>query len=358
VWNSDLAAWMLTGFDDCTEVLTDGGGRFAMMNDDPELIFWFDGATMMMMVDGAEHLRLRRCLVPLFTRQAITKWEQRVGEVVDELLTPLAQGRDELDIIAEFTMIPTVIVAEMLGVPRDRYEDCRRWAHQITSRLAYGHEDSETRAAMRQAGDEVNAYLREEIVRRRREPQDDLITAMLKMAEMSVSEIRAAAVLLLLAGFDTTAKLMANSLVALEQHPAQRRLVAENPTLVPATIEEVFRWMGVSHMTVRRVERDTALADTELSPGGVVAVMFGAANRDPNRWEDAQDFKIERESKSHLGLGFGPHLCLGAQLARLETKVALERLLKIAPEYSLRDTDYGSGFLVRGLEQGTLAIRA
>ena len=141
VWNETLGAWMLTGFKDCSKVLTDDGRRFAMMNGDPELIFWFE-ATNMMQVDGTEHLRLRRCLVPLFTRQSIAKWERRVGEVVDELLTPLAEGSDELDIIAEFTMIPTVIVAEMLGVPREHHGDFRRWSHQITSNLAYGHEDS------------------------------------------------------------------------------------------------------------------------------------------------------------------------------------------------------------------------
>jgi cytochrome P450 len=357
VWNNQFGGWMVTGFDDSSILLTDTGERFAMMNGDPELIFWFDG-TMMMMVDGSEHLRLRRALAPLFTRQAISRWERRVGEVVDELLTPLVAGSDELDLIAEFTMIPTVIVAEMLGVPKDRHQDFRRWSHQIVSNLAYGHEDAATREVMRQAGEEVNAYLKEEIERHRQQPQDDLLTAMLSMSEMTDEEIRAAAVLLLLAGFDTTAKLMSNSLVALEQHPDQRRLVADDLSLVPAAIEEVLRWMGVSQMTVRRVVCDTELAGTQLAAGDMVAVMFAAANRDPSRWKDAHVFDIRRTAKSHHGLGFGPHLCLGAHLARLETKVAIERLLQIAPEYRLRDTDYGNGFFVRGLESGTLAVGA
>jgi cytochrome P450 family 109 len=207
VWNDRLTCWMVPGFDDCTVALTDGGQHFSPMNGDPALITWFD-APNMMMVDGSEHLRLRRCLAPLFTRQAVARWERRVGEVVDELLTPLVHG-ENFDLISDFTMIPTVIVAEILGIPEERHQDFRRWSHLIVSNLSFGHENPGGREAMRHAGQEVNSYLAAEIERRRREPQSDLITEMLRMSEMSDGEIRSAAVLLLLAGYDTTAKLMA-----------------------------------------------------------------------------------------------------------------------------------------------------
>src|SRR5262249_39111348 len=156
-------------------------------------------------------------------------------------------------LIADFTMIPTVIVAEMLGVPPERHQDFRRWSHQIVSNLSFGNEDPSSRAAMRQAGDEVNAYLEDEIEQRRRDPQHDLVSEMLKMSDLSAGEMRSAAVLLLLAGYDTTAKLMANCLVVLASHPDQRQLIVEDLSLVSPAIEEVLRWAGVSQMTPRRV---------------------------------------------------------------------------------------------------------
>jgi cytochrome P450 len=355
VWNDSLKCWMVPGFDDCTVVLTDAGGRFSPMNGDPELISWFD-APNMMMVDGAEHVRLRRGLVPLFTRQAVGRWEQRVGEVVDELLAPLIEGSDDFDLIADFTMIPTVIVAEMLGVPPERHQDFRRWSHQIVSNLSFGNENPGSRAAMRQAGDEVNAYLEEEIERRRRAPQNDLLGEMLKMSDLTGGEVRSAAVLLLLAGYDTTAKLMANCLVVLADHPDQRQLVVEDLSRVPAAIEEVLRWAGVSQMTPRRAVVDTVLAGTGVHAGDPVYVLHGAANRDPARWPDPPRFDVDREQKSHHGFGFGPHLCLGAPLARLETKVALERLLTMAPEYRLRGVEQGKSMFARGPDRGVVDV--
>jgi cytochrome P450 len=356
VWNDAIGVWMVPGFDDCSEVLVDSGDRFGELNSDPELVFWFP-APNMIQVDGREHTRLRGCLAPLFTRQATARWERRVGEVVDELLTPLVEGREDFDLIADFTMIPTVIVAEMLGVPKDRHEDFRRWSHDIVSNLAFGNESTEARAALKRAGDETNAYLVQEIERHRREHPDDLLTAMLQMSDaMNDDEIRSAAILLLLAGYDTTAKLMSNCLVVLEQHPDQRRLVAQDPSLVPAAVEEVLRWAGVAQMTPRRVQRDTVLAEVPLSAGDRLYTLHGAANRDPARWPDPQGFDVRREQKAHHGFGFGPHLCLGAPLARLETKVAVERLLRLAPEYRLRGVEMGASMFARGPDRGYLDV--
>jgi cytochrome P450 len=356
VWNDVLQAWMLTGFNECSQVLTDSGERFAMMNDNPELTPWFE-APNMIMVDGAEHVRLRRGLAPLFTRQAVAKWETRIGEVVEQLLTPLIEGRESFDLIAEFTMIPTIIVADMLGVPAERYDDFQRWSHAITSNIAYGHEDAITREVMAKATVEVNAYIREEIERHRRESLDDVLSFMLTMPELTEEEIQSTALVFLLAGYDTTAKLMSNCLVALEANPDQKELVVGDLSLLPATIEEVFRWMGVTQMVPRKVMTELTLAGTDLQPGDILYTMVEAANRDPGRWPDPLRFDVRREQKSHLGLGFGPHLCIGAPLARLETRIALERLLTIAPEYELRGIDYGSGLFVRGPEEGFLDIK-
>jgi cytochrome P450 len=359
VFNDLMQGWNVFGFDEVTTVLTDGGDRFTELNGDPELIYWFD-APNMITVDGPYHRRLRGGLAPLFTRSSVAKWEQRVREVVDELVGPLTAGSQSYDLIADFTMIPTVIVADMLGIPPERYDDFRRWSHEIVSNLAYGSESEEAQKSMRRASVEINQYILEEMDRHRREKPDDLFTAMLNLpAEhaMTDDEIRSAAVLLVLAGYDTTAKAMGCTLVALEQHPDQRRQVAADPSLVPAVIEESLRWCGPVQFTgPRLVMQDTTLGGVELAKGDTVFVFLAAANRDPSRWDEPNRFDVHRPLKSNLAFGWGPHLCLGAPLARLETKVAIEHLLTVAPDYSLRNIDYGHAFFVRGPEAGFIDV--
>ena len=362
VWNGILQGWMVPGFDDCSTVLTDDGAHFSAVPSEPEILPWFDAPTMIS-VDGDMHRRLRGCIAPLFTRSAVAHWESRVRAVVDELLTPLVDGDESFDLIADFTMIPTVIVAEMLGVPEQRHADFRRWSNTIVSNLAWGHEDAGVRATLQQASTELNQYLRDEIHRHRRDRPDDLLSAMVAMAEagsMDEEEVRAAAVLLLVAGYDTTAKVLSNTLVALELHPEQRRLVVDDPTLLPAAIEEVLRWRGTVQSIPRIAVHDMTFGDSQISSGEIVHALIGAADRDPSRWVDPGTFNVTREAKANYGFGWGPHLCLGAPLARLETRVAIEQLLRRAPEYQLRDIKMGPSFFVRGPERGFLdvAVRA
>src|SRR5258708_4424024 len=276
VWNETVSGWVTVGYDECVEVLADAGDRFAILAGDPELTFWFE-APNMITVDGPGHRRLRGALSPLFTRRAVAGWERRVALVVENLLEPLVAGSDSFDLIADFTVLPTLIVSEMLGVPDDRHEDFQRWSHDIVTNLAFGMEDDQSREVLRRAATEINQYLVEEIERHRREEPDDLFTYML-------------------------------------------RLEGEN------------------------------------ARGETVFVMNAAANRDPRRWAEPERFDVHREVKSHLGFGYGPHLCLGAPLARLEAKVAIEQLLRIAPEYRLRDIDFGRSMFIRGPERGTVEV--
>ena len=358
VWNGPLDGWVVVGYDEAASVLTDPGERFAILSGDPELTFWFE-APNMITVDGPYHHRLRAALAPLFTLRAVAKWERRVAEVAAQLLAPLAAGHDSVDLIAEFTLLPTVITADMLGVPEERYADFRRWSHEVVTNLLFGHEDDHGRAVLQRAAAEVNAYLREEVERHRREQPDDLLSYMLNLAgedAMSDDEIRSTAVLLLLAGYDTTAKTMADCLIALERNPGQRQLVAADPGLVPAAIEEGMRWFGAVQWLPRRALRATTLDGMEVSAGENVYVLNAAANRDPRRWPDPDRFDVHRDSKTHLAFGYGPHLCLGAALARIEVTVAIRRLLELAPNYRLNSIDFGHSFNIRGPERGVFEV--
>jgi cytochrome P450 len=351
---------MVTGYDDCVEVLrgrSSKRGRFGQVGARyPELTFWFE-APNMIIADGAEHLRLRQPLAEYFTPTYVAGWEPRIREVVDQLLEPLAQGR-EFDLISDFTRIPIVIVAEMMGVPEERHDDFLRWSNSVTGNVAYGRENPEVRRRMDETLAELNAYLDEEIERHRRDDIDDVLGVMVNRSGWSEPEIRSSAINLLLAGYDTTAKLMAVSVEVLEQHPDQRRLLVEQPELIPNAIEEILRWVGVAQASPKAVRRDTVLAGTELRDGEIIYTLLAAANRDPARWSDPQRFDVQRPYQQNLGLSTGPHVCIGAALARLETKVALEGLLRLAPDYHLRDADYGSSFFVRGPERGVIETGA
>jgi cytochrome P450 len=360
VWNETLRAWMIPGYDDCRAVLTDYQ-RFSNAHyRDPEKVWWFE-ASNMVMVEPPEHHRLRNPLAPMFTRSAVARLESSVAETVDHLLAPMVLKTHGFDIIRDFTMIPTVVLAKMIGVPQERQEDFRRWSATIAGSLAYGNEDPLALERMHQASDEMRAYLSEEFERHRRHRPDDLLTAMLDQPPgtgMTDAEIRSAISVLLLAGYDTTAKLMSSCLVVLERFADQRRLLVDHPELIPAAIEEVLRWCGVLHGVLRTVEEDTEIAGVVIGQGQFVCTLPAAANRDPGRWSDPLQFDIRREQKAHLGFGYGPHLCIGAPLARLETKVAIERLLRKVPDYRLSDVDYGQAWFIRGPERGRLEAPA
>jgi cytochrome P450 len=360
VWNEIIHGWMVTGFDDCSQVLTDDGERFSAIPSDPQVLPWFEAPTMIS-TDGADHVRLRKCLASMFTRRAMTPWEPRVHAVVEQLLAPLAAGDTTYDLIADFTMVPTIIVAEMLGVPQERHADFRRWSNTIVSNLAWGHENEQARTAMLTAAHELNAYLREEIQRHRVEQPDDLFTAMIRASGdgvMSDDEMRAAAVLLLVAGYDTTAKLLSNALLAFEENPGQRALLVADPSLMPDAIEEVLRWRSTVQMIPRIVVKNMTFGDAEIKAGEMVYTIIAAANRDPSRWENPDIFDVRRPHQAHYGFGYGSHLCLGAPLARLEARIALQALLRLAPDFSLRGVDFGPSFFVRGPERGFLDVTA
>jgi len=250
----------------------------------------------------------------------------------------------------------------MLGVPAERHADFRRWSNTIVSNLAWGHENEAARAAMMTAATELNAYLREEIERHRVEQPDDMFTAVIRASGeggvMSNDEVRAAAVLLLAAGYDTTAKLLSNALLAFEENPEQRALLVADPSLMPDAIEETLRWRSTVQMIPRIAQKDMTLADAAIKAGEMVYTIIAAANRDPSRWDNPDVFDIRRPHQAHFGFGYGSHLCLGAPLARLEGKVALQALLRLAPEYRLRGVDFGPSFFVRGPERGFLDVTA
>jgi cytochrome P450 len=245
----------------------------------------------------------------------------------------------------------------MLGIETEMFTQFSAWSDAMGAipegALDPSPRGMETVMAGQRATAELNAYIAGQVADRRRHPADDLIGKMVAspfaQTAMSESEIIASNTQLVFAGNETTAKLMAHTLVTLAQHPDQRRALADDRSLILPAIEEVHRWQTITQFLDRDIHQNVEVAGVNLPPGSVVTAMQGAANRDPERWDHPSNFDITRPSRQHLGFGFGLHSCIGLNLARLEVQIWLNRLLDLLPEYGVtQDVDYGPNYQLRG----------
>jgi cytochrome P450 len=252
------------------------------------------------------------------------------------------------------------VIAEMLGVEPERMHDFKRWSDAfIEGATGPGRADPFAPRFV-DAVIELMVYLRGVIRRRRREPGDDLISALLAQAPggtaLSEIELLMFVQLLLVAGNETTTNLIGNAVQALLDHPDQLELVAAEPGLVPELVEEVLRFDAPIQMVFRTATSECEVAGARIPKGATVAALLGSANRDERRFPDPDVFDVRREPRGHLGFGFGEHFCLGAALARLEARAALEALVPRLARLERADAQREpiDSFLVRGPKRLTL----
>jgi cytochrome P450 len=302
------------------------------------------GRTILEM-DEPEH-RLHRALVsPVFRSRVLERWEETlVALVVNELIDGFA-GRGQADLVRELTFnFPVQVIARILGLPRADYRQFQQWAIAMTSVAADWGRAVAASAALRD-------YFGRVLAERRVCPEDDLISE-LAMVEvegrrLSDEEIFSFLRLLLPAGVETTYRGSGTCLYALLNRPEQLAAVVAESSLVPAAFEEAIRWEPPVTVVLRRARRDTRIGGVPVASGADVALMIGAANRDERRFERPDEFDVFRRGPSHVGFGFGVHVCLGMHLARMEARVALETLFARLPDLQLdpRAADPG----IRGL---------
>ena len=341
--DGETMLWFVTRHDDAVAVLLDDE-RFvrdpALALTQEELEAFRSGMpegmafveNHMLNKDGEDHRRLRRLVTKAFTPRMVEQLRPRIHEIADELIDAV-ESRGEMDLVDEFAFpLPITVIAELLGIPvadRDRF---RRWTNaMITPAL--------TPEDMAQFGafvDEFVTYLRELFERRRSTPGDDLISALLQVEEggdtLSEEELFSMVVLLIIAGHETTVSLIGNAVLALLQHPDQRKALESDPTLMSHAIEELLRYDGAVERTLNRwAATDVELGGESIRRGEGVIVILGSADRDPSRFPDPDALDFEREDVKHLAFGRGSHYCLGAPLARIEAEVALTTLLRRLP---------------------------
>jgi cytochrome P450 len=262
-------------------------------------------------------------------------------------------GGGSFDVVHDLAIpLPITVIAEMLGIETEKRAQFKHWSDEIVAGSSSGL-DGVSVGRLLQAMTGLHRYLRGVVQERRRKPADDLISVLVDERHgesLDDREVAQFVSLLLIAGNETTTNLIGNATRALLDHPETVAELNERPELVPAMIEEALRFESPIQFLIRRVARDVELAGTRLEEDSHVAVLLASANRDERQFEDPDRFDIHRREKSHLAFGFGTHFCLGASLARLEARVALEALLPELAHLERQDaeTQLIQSLVVRG----------
>lgn len=289
----------------------------------------------MLVSDPPEHTRLRKSVSAAFTPRAIGRLRDRVESVTTELLDGMPSG-GSIDLVEDFAaQVPIAIISEMLGFPYDTRDEFLAWGDDISPMLDIGIRWRVWRDAVRSMRS-MDGYADRHIEQLRREPGEDILSALVSAGEMNDQELKATAVLLMGAGFETTVNLIGNGVVQLLSHPEQLDLLRADPDLWPQAVEEVLRFDSPVQTTARMALRDTELDGRRMRKGTVLLMSLAGANRDPKVFEDPGRFDITRpNAKDHVSFSSGIHVCLGAALARMEGTYALRSLFDEFPDLRL-----------------------
>src|SRR5499425_144627 len=305
--------------------------------------------------DPPRHTAMRNLVNRGFTPRRIAMWEPRVREFARTYVNEMRHA-EEIDLVAALAMpLPVRVICEILGVESERQNDFKRWSDRIIAGTTGSTRTVDPlTSGFAEAMQELAEYIRSVVAQRTEQPSDDLISVLVAAQDgggLSAAEMTMFVLLLLVAGNETTTNLIGNATNALLTHPAQLARVCADRSLVPSWIEETLRWDSPVQLLPRRTTADVEIGGQRIPANAHVVAIVGSANRDERHWgPSAAQFDVARNPQGHLSFGLGNHFCLGASLARLEARVALEALLDELPrrERSEPRVEHIDSFLVRG----------
>jgi cytochrome P450 len=362
-------AWLITRYDDALALLKDErlvkDRHNTLTGERPAKPPWMPAfmrplAQNMLDLDAPDHTRLRALVHQAFTPRRIEQLRVRIQVLCDQLLDA-AEAQGHLELMQAYALpIPLTIIAELLGVPPADRPAFRRWSEHVVAISSVASLLRALPGVWR-----IVRYLRALCARRRADPQDDLLTALVQAEEagdrLSEDELLGMVFLLLLAGHETTVNLIGNAVLTLIAHPQQLTLLRQNPALIKPAVEELARYASPVIMATERYAReDLTIAGVAIPRGELVLAVIASANRDERQFADPDRLDLTREPNRHLAFGQGVHYCLGAPLARMEVQIALTTLLRRLPEMRLSQPHaalrWRPGLFVRGLEQLPMAL--
>jgi cytochrome P450 len=341
-YNEQLDFYALTRFQDNLDAFVDKDAYTSTWSTSLEFMNQpHPGSGLMIWMDPPEHNRYRGLVSKAFTPRRISDLEPRIRVIAAGYLDALVD-RERFDVVKEFTArLPMDVISSLLGIP----ESDRRWVQEGSNAMLHRDPGSPMpRPEALDAQQQVLGYFDEQIAERRARPRDDMMTLLTQVewededgtvARLSDSDIRQFLVLLATAGNETVTKLLATAYYELWRNPGERGLLVRDPALVRNAVEELLRFDPPSQYQGRVTTRDVTLHGVVIPKHSRVLLINGASGRDERKFSAPDRFDVRREIDVHLGLGYGRHLCLGASLARLESRVAIEELLRRFPEYEV-----------------------
>jgi cytochrome P450 len=351
VLDPNANTWQVFRYADVQRVLSDHeffSSRMGGPDDSPI-------SNSLIALDPPRHRQMRTLVTQAFTPRAVDNLAPRIQAITDELLDRI-QSAGRFDAIHDLAVpLPVIVIAELLGIPSSDRAQFKEWSDEITSTNSVGTGQRE-----------MAAYFYRFVEERRREPRDDLVSALLQAdvegQRLSLSELLGFCVLLLVAGNETTTNLIGNALLCFcDDAPGMLDELTAQPQLLPAAIEEVLRFRSPVQCMFRVTTRATELDGHRMQPGQSALAWIGSANRDETVFEDPDAFDVRRSPNRHIAFGHGLHFCLGAPLARLEARIALGamlarlRNLRRVPDVHLEAQD---SFVVYGLKRLPMAFDA
>jgi len=338
VFNDSIQAWEAFSHRDVTRILSDpatfSSDMSALVPSDPDIDKIAKGN--LISIDPPLHRQMRGLVSKAFTPKFVAELAPRITEVTAELLDGLA-GRERFDLVHELSYpLPVIVISEMIGIPSSDRETFQRWADVLLNNEPPADEPlldalGDQVAAIAPTVREMGAYMLEHVRRRRVNPTDDLVTALVDTQvdgrSLDDDEIVWFTALLLLAGHITTTALLGNTLLCLDSAPEVVGDLRADRDLVPGMLEEVLRMRPPFTKLARLTTADVELSGTTIPAGQIVFAWLASANRDESVFTDPEVFDPRRESAKQAGFGHGIHFCLGAPLARLEAKIAVNLLL-------------------------------
>jgi nocardicin N-oxygenase len=353
--------WLVTRYEDVKKVISDP--RFSRQipwgEDLPRITAAARRDETIGGMDPPQHTRLRSLVTKAFTPRRVEMLRPRAQAIVNSCLDEFERSGPPADLVRHVALpMPMMMICEMLGTPIQDRKQFGYWTKVLVSSTAYSREE------LSRAVEEIQEYLAGLVALRRRSRHDDLLGDLVAARDegdrLSEEELITFGVTLLVAGYETTANQIANSVYLLLENPDQLAKLRTDQTLLPRAVEELLRvvQLGGGVGRTRIATEDVALSSGTIAAGEAVFVAGGPANLDPRVFPDRDRLDVTREHCPHLSFGHGPHFCLGAQLARMQIHVALGSLLRRFPGLRLADADrieWKTGLLMRGPENLCLA---
>jgi cytochrome P450 len=341
LWDERVGGWVLTGYVGVVAALRDPRFSVAGFMENtswiPEEMLETLGPPVraitrqMLFLDPPDHTRLRGLVAKAFTPRVVDAMRPRIQQVAGELLDAV-QANGRMNVVLDFAYpLPAIVIAEMLGVPPEDRDQFLKWSRQFGALLGGANLTLESVFQALAGVSEFIEYFRQIIRRRRTDPKDDLMQAMINAEEqggvLSEEELLGNCVLLLSAGHGTTTHLIGNGTLALLQHPDQLQQLRDDPALISPAVVELLRYDSPVQLTSRRAKGDLEIGGKQISSGQEVLMCLGGANRDPAQFAEPDRLDLHRQENRHLSFGQGIHFCLGAPLARVEAEIAFSTLL-------------------------------